>query len=194
MIINELVDNIWADYDINGNGALDKPETKRFLHENLAVLGFDTDISQDEFELVFKHFDKNNNGMIEKKEMVNFIKLMIGAQDEDEEDNDQMEDLEDNIDEDHQDPMDSDEQYEDQMEDFPQNQQEELESHQTFTKQVSKKQIGFGAVSPTQNPISSLNPPESKRSELRTTDVKHESPISKETKQIVAVADSEDSY
>lgn len=127
MIIMELVDNQWESYDVNGNGALDKPETKRFLHDNLALLGFDTDISQDEFELVFKHFDKNNNGMIEKAEMVNFIKLIIGAQDDDEEgDDDQMEDLEDNIDEDHQDPMDSDEQYEDQMEDFPQNQQEEL--------------------------------------------------------------------
>lgn len=45
MIIKELVDNIWDGYDANGNGALDKPETKRFLHENLAVLGFDTDIS-----------------------------------------------------------------------------------------------------------------------------------------------------
>ena len=46
--------------------------------------------------------------MIEKAEMVNFIKLIIGAQDDDEEegDDDQMEDLEDNIDEDHQDPMD----------------------------------------------------------------------------------------
>jgi Ca2+-binding EF-hand superfamily protein len=118
------------------------------LHDNLALLGFDTDISQDEFELVFKHFDKNNNGMIEKAEMVNFIKLIIGAQDDDEEegDDDQMEDLEDNIDEDHQDPMDSDEQYEDQMEDFPQNQQEALNTHNTFTKQESKKQIGYGAV------------------------------------------------
>lgn len=132
--------------------------------------------------------------------MVNFIKLIIGAQDDDEEegDDDQMEDLEDNIDEDHQDPMDSDEQYEDQMEDFPQNQQEALNTHNTFTKQESKKQIGYGAVQPSQNQNSSLNPPESKRSnfetEMRTTDVKHESPISQEAKQIVAVADSEESY
>lgn len=108
--------------------------------------------------------------MIDKAEMVNIIKLMAGAADDD------MDQMEENIDDDNQDPMDSDEQYEDQMEDFPQNQQED-DGRNTFTKQESKKQIGYGAVQPSQNQASSINPPESKRSELRTTDVKHESPI-----------------
>lgn len=83
MIIGELVEKLWIDHDQNRMGALTKSQTKRFVQDLLGILGLDTDISSDEFDLVFKHFDSKGNGTIDKKEMPSFIKLIIGAPDDD---------------------------------------------------------------------------------------------------------------
>jgi hypothetical protein len=37
--VGKVVDEIWAKYDVDGSGDLDKSETKQFVEDTLCVLG-----------------------------------------------------------------------------------------------------------------------------------------------------------
>ena len=54
---------------MDGSGALDMGEAKSFVREN-----FYSGMSDEVFEMVFKQFDTDSSGTIEKDEMVEFIK------------------------------------------------------------------------------------------------------------------------
>ena len=78
-VINKCVNDIWAEYDKDGNGYLDKDETKKFVQDTLGNLGSGDEFSQEAFDEVFSTFDKDNSGTIEKAEMVVFIKQLLGG-------------------------------------------------------------------------------------------------------------------
>ena len=80
-VIAKCVDDIWAEYDKDNSGTLDKEETKLFVKKTLVDMasgeGGD-DFSDEDFEACFKEFDKDGNGTIEKDEMAVFIKKVAG--------------------------------------------------------------------------------------------------------------------
>ena len=77
-VISKCVDDIWAEYDKDGNGNLDKKETKAFVMKTLAEMAGNEEFSDEDFEQCFKEFDKDGNGTIEKDEMAIFIKKVAG--------------------------------------------------------------------------------------------------------------------
>ena len=77
-VIAKCVDDIWTEYDKDGNGNLDKNETKAFVKKTLAEMAGGDEFSDDDFEACFKEFDKDGNGTIEKDEMAVFIKKVAG--------------------------------------------------------------------------------------------------------------------
>ena len=79
-VISKCVDDIWAQYDKDGNGALDKEETKSFVKATLGEMSEDNnnEFSEDDFNACFAEFDKDGNGTIDKAEMAIFIRKVAG--------------------------------------------------------------------------------------------------------------------
>ena len=78
-VIRQAVDKIWVDYDKDKSGALDRVETKNFLKDVLSNMPPPNNFDDSKFELTFNSIDKNSNGLIEKVEMVAFIKALTRA-------------------------------------------------------------------------------------------------------------------
>mgnify|MGYP002176595359 CR=1 FL=1 len=53
-------------------------ETKKFVQDTLGNLGSGDEFSQEAFDEVFSTFDKDGSGTVDKKEMVTFIKQLLG--------------------------------------------------------------------------------------------------------------------
>ena len=77
-IIQSCVDEIWEEYDTDGNGSLDKDEVRLFIEETLLDLNDQEAIDEEDFEKTFKEFDKDDSGTIDKTEMADFIKKISG--------------------------------------------------------------------------------------------------------------------
>ena len=77
-IIEKCIDDIWANYDKDKSGFLDKNETKAFVKNTLSEMGENGEFSEADFEACFKEFDKDGNGTISKDEMKIFIKKVAG--------------------------------------------------------------------------------------------------------------------
>ena len=65
-------------YDTDGNGNLDKDETKQFVRDTLSDMSDGAGFNDDDFDQCFREFDKDGSGTIEKTEMVQFIKQVAG--------------------------------------------------------------------------------------------------------------------
>lgn len=72
--IQSVIDQIWASYDTDRSGALDKAETKKLVVDTLNSIGAIGEFSEELFEDIFAIFDKDNSGTVEKAEMFYFIK------------------------------------------------------------------------------------------------------------------------
>ena len=72
------VDELWAQYDTDGNGHLDKTETMRLVKGLMTSLNISSDFSEKDFDLCFSEFDIENTGQITKENMVNYIKKLVG--------------------------------------------------------------------------------------------------------------------
>ena len=73
--IRENVERIWAEYDKNGSGVLEKDELKSFYLKEFILPelnGDPAEFSEEFFDDIFKQFDKDGSGVIEKEEMFNF--------------------------------------------------------------------------------------------------------------------------
>lgn len=76
--IQAVVDQIWETYDTDKNGALDKEEGKKFIQGTVGLL--DEEMSEEAYEMVFAGIDENTNALIEKSELVKYIKQMYEQQ------------------------------------------------------------------------------------------------------------------
>lgn len=76
-IYKQAVDSMWVLFDKDNSGSLDKPETKRFLQTVLENIPPPNNFDESKFEDTFHAMDKNGNGMVEKSEMVMFIKSIM---------------------------------------------------------------------------------------------------------------------
>ena len=77
-VIRKCVDDIWAEYDKDNSGSLDKEETKLFVKNTLSEMNDSGEFSEEDFEACFSEFDKDGSGTIEKDEMAIFIKKVAG--------------------------------------------------------------------------------------------------------------------
>lgn len=81
-IICNCVEDIWDDFDDDGNGYLDKQETLAFVKRQLIEMGESGDFSLLDFEACFKQHKDNDDGLVTKHEMITFIKKVVGLNDE----------------------------------------------------------------------------------------------------------------
>jgi len=67
---------MWDEYDYDGNGMLDKAECKDFMDELATHIKPENaqNYNKDDFDYLFTKFDTDQNGYIDKSEMVIFIK------------------------------------------------------------------------------------------------------------------------
>lgn len=78
--IHAVIEQIWGQFDVDDSGKLDKAETKKFVDATLGNLGKGKGKpSDDAFEKLFKTFDDNQNGEIERNEMGNFLRDLLLA-------------------------------------------------------------------------------------------------------------------
>ena len=68
LAIQGVIDQIWATYNVENSGALDKEETKSLIKDTLGSLPNDIGgrFSEEAFGEVFTTFDKEGSGTIEK--------------------------------------------------------------------------------------------------------------------------------
>ena len=81
-VIANCVDDIWAIYDVDNSGYLDKDETRNFVKKTLHDMSDSGEFSEEDFDACFKEFDKDGSGTIEKDEMAEFIKNVAGLGDQ----------------------------------------------------------------------------------------------------------------
>ena len=76
----EIIANIWAEYDKDNNGTLSKVECRRYVEDLLKRLGEDPKVSNEEFDEIFKGYDQDGNGVVTKEEMEHVIKQARGEE------------------------------------------------------------------------------------------------------------------
>ena len=97
-ILERCIDDIWAEYDKDGSGQLDREECKDFILSTIremqsagqggppagqgrstvstqAALGLG-DFSDEDFEACFRKVDTDNSGVISRDEMLTFLKVV----------------------------------------------------------------------------------------------------------------------
>ena len=81
-IISNCVEDIWDDFDDDGNGFLDKGETLAFVKRQLIEMGEGGDFSLLDFEACFRQHKDTDDGVVTKPEMISFIKKVVGINDD----------------------------------------------------------------------------------------------------------------
>ncbi|CDW88901.1 calcium-binding protein [Stylonychia lemnae] len=72
MSIESTVEAIWAEYDTNGDGAINAEESKAFF-ESLIAARPDLGLSSDNLATWFSELDSDNDGAISKDEMTVYL-------------------------------------------------------------------------------------------------------------------------
>ena len=67
--INEVIKDMWHLYDDNDSGGLDFEELKSFCLDALGAMNYKHIYSDAAFKIIFKKFDIDGNGLIEKDEI-----------------------------------------------------------------------------------------------------------------------------
>jgi Ca2+-binding EF-hand superfamily protein len=80
LTVDELVEQIWSQYDADGSGQLNKRETRNFVMDVLSKLSEDPKIPEDEFNYLFSSMDNDQSGYISKEEMKYFIRVSRGEE------------------------------------------------------------------------------------------------------------------
>ena len=78
--VEEIIEQIWAEFDVDHSGALSRSETRNFVKHLLGKLGEEPKIPEEEFNILFKDMDEDNNGTISKAEMNFFIRVARGEE------------------------------------------------------------------------------------------------------------------
>jgi Ca2+-binding EF-hand superfamily protein len=90
-IINTVIEEIWDEFDDDGNGTLDVDETHLFVKTTLTEMGEKPDYSEEDFNECFKFFQPGGPGVITKLEMRIFVKKIAGLDTRDDEAADKLE-------------------------------------------------------------------------------------------------------
>ena len=77
-ILMECIDQLWDLYDQDGTGYLDREEAQLFFHDCMGGKnGYDNELRDSDFEACFTRLDSDGNGVLNKEEMVVFIKELL---------------------------------------------------------------------------------------------------------------------
>ena len=76
-IINQIVDKIWREFDKDGNGYLDRDETRLFLQSTMKDLDGEDAYDEAKFDETYDAIDANGDGLMEKAEMAFFIRALL---------------------------------------------------------------------------------------------------------------------
>jgi len=60
----EMIDQIWSHYDDDGNGDLDREETKEFVCDYISFLGTNIIFTNENFNRIFDEFDDDQSGSV----------------------------------------------------------------------------------------------------------------------------------
>ena len=79
-VIQGCIDDIWHEYDQDGSGTLEKEECKAFVLNTIQEFTGQSveNLSLEEFDKTFAEFDHDENGKIDKHEMLHFIRRVAG--------------------------------------------------------------------------------------------------------------------
>ena len=77
-IIDVCINEIWNEFDEDGNGDLDYDETKAFVKHTLIEMGETANYSENDFLQCFYQFAEGGAGFITKSEMAIFVKKVAG--------------------------------------------------------------------------------------------------------------------
>ena len=91
-VIQLMVDDIWATYDTNKDGYLQKEEAQTFIQGVLDNMK--CELKKDLFDEVFSKYDVNKDGKLSKEEMANFLKECVFKQKGEYEDSSDDEEIE----------------------------------------------------------------------------------------------------
>ena len=80
LIFEKMVEQIWNDYDDDGNGFLDYNEAKSFAREFMLGLDENNIFCENKFKLTFELVDEDKSGTIDKTEMASFIRQLKAMQ------------------------------------------------------------------------------------------------------------------
>ena len=75
--LNECLNDIWDNYDADGNGTLEFNEAKKFLKDVMKESGIE-ELSTKELKNAFDDFDEDGSGAISKDEMLILIRMLTG--------------------------------------------------------------------------------------------------------------------
>ena len=81
-ILKDTIEEIWSQYDKNGDGHLDRSEMRAFVEKTFQEAGMEMkqgNISDEEFNKIFNKVDSDESGTIEKDEMALLIKQLAGV-------------------------------------------------------------------------------------------------------------------
>ncbi len=76
--IDKGLEDLFKTYDKDCSHFLDKNETRRLVKEMLHNIGIEETISDSDFELLYKKFDLNHDGVIQKSELKALALAMSG--------------------------------------------------------------------------------------------------------------------
>jgi Ca2+-binding EF-hand superfamily protein len=65
-MINYVIDDLWAKFDNDNSGFLDKQETRLFVQEALEGVVDNEEFNEDAFEEVFIKVDTDKSGTVDK--------------------------------------------------------------------------------------------------------------------------------
>jgi Ca2+-binding EF-hand superfamily protein len=77
-IINKVIEELWDEFDDDGNGTLDYDETKDFVKTTLVEMGEKPDYTEQDFLECFTYFLPQGAQVITKLEMRIFVKKIAG--------------------------------------------------------------------------------------------------------------------
>ena len=77
-IIDTCIQEIWNEFDEDGNGDLDYDETTAFIKHTLVEMGESANYSETDFLQCFPYFKEGGAGIITQAEMAIFVKKVAG--------------------------------------------------------------------------------------------------------------------
>ena len=73
----QVIDNLWAEYDQDNSGYLDREEMVPLAQAALAQIGFTQQLDAAVIDAFFQEIDNDGNGMIDKEELKRFMKSLV---------------------------------------------------------------------------------------------------------------------
>ena len=75
----QMVEEVWAKYDADNSGVLEKGEAMNFLRDTFKEI-FGSEQTDEQLQPTFDMIDKNKNGTLDKAEMMVHIKGLIDGE------------------------------------------------------------------------------------------------------------------